>query len=397
LHRAALVLGATLVGLCCGFLCTMAWYGEPLRFGSRFVGPKACIAPGALAAAFVTMTCRRRSAHDWKVLLGKLTLLGASLILVLFLGEWGTRIHLRRNQGSWSLGLLQRYKEGDRDLKGRASHPLADIVRLSTNRRLGYELVPGLDQDFGHRHLTTNSRGMRDSREYDVEKPDGTLRLVGIGDSGMFGWGLDQDLDYLALLEQNLRASRSHTPIEVLNFGVPGFNTQQEVEMLRDRGLEYAPDIVIVGWNDTDFQLPFFMLEQRKYDGWRRSYLYAVTFFRDDPILKPSVMKVSEVDREKIDPDLLQYKGTEGVRKAMLELKALSARHDFKILVMGPMRSKTTAMFAELGLEVSNLHDDLPPTEKNKADKVYFMHPHAGGHATIALHLEKLLIDKGWL
>lgn len=343
------------------------------------------------------LTWRRRGPRDWKILFGKLTFLAVSLLLVLFLGEWGIRIHLRNHQGTWSLGLLQKYRAGDRNIQVRASHPLADIVRLSTNRRLGYELVPNLDRNFGHRHVKTNSRGMRESYEYKIEKSDGSVRIVGIGDSGMFGWGLDQDLDYLALLEQSLRTSRSDTRVEILNFGVPGFNTQQEVEILRDRGLEYTPDIVIVGWNDTDFQLPFFMLEQRKYDGWSRSYLYTVTFFRDDPILQPTVMKVSEVDSEKVDPDLLQYRGAGGVRKAMLELKDLAASHAFKILVMGPMKPETAAMFRDLGVEYSNLLDDLAQSEKNHADKVFFMHPRAGGHVTIARHLEKLLTDKDWL
>lgn len=396
-HLLVLSAAAALVGVCVGLLCLMAWRGEPLRVGTRFIAPKLCAAAGILCTGFIVVAGRRRAPAEWKLLIGKLALLGVSLGVVLFFAEWGTRLHLRNHQGTWSLGLLQKYRDGDRSIRVKASHPLADIVRLSTNTRLGYELMPNLDQDFGHRLLRTNGRGMRDSGEYEIEKPPGVLRIVGVGDSGMFGWGLDQDQDYLSLLELNLSRKESSRRVEVLNLGVPGYNTQQEVDMLRDRGLQYAPDIVIVGWNSTDYQLPFFMLEQRKFDGWTRSYLYTVTFFRDDPILKPAVMKVSDVDAEKADPGLLGYRGAEGVRKAVGELKGLAAEHGFKILFMGPMRSETVALFEELGVEFSDLHEALPPTEKNKADKVYFMHPRAGGHVTIAQHLQSLLEEKGWL
>ena len=33
---------------------------------------------------------------------------------------------------------------------------------------------------------------------------------------------------------------------EVLNFGVSGYNTQQEVETLREKGLRYSPDLVVL-------------------------------------------------------------------------------------------------------------------------------------------------------
>ena len=64
-----------------------------------------------------------------------------------------------------------------------------------------YELKPGLDGRFQDQPLKTNSHGMRD-REYPREKPDGVVRIAGLGDSVMFGWGVGQGEAYLDVLER---------------------------------------------------------------------------------------------------------------------------------------------------------------------------------------------------
>ena len=66
------------------------------------------------------------------------------------------------------------------------------------------------------------------------------MRIVGIGDSGMFGWNVEQGEDYLSVLRSNLTARANGVSYEVLNLGVPGYNTQIEVESLRSKGLAYA-------------------------------------------------------------------------------------------------------------------------------------------------------------
>ena len=43
-------------------------------------------------------------------------------------------------------------------------------------------------------------------------------------------------------------------PVEVLSFGVPGYNLDQEIETLRSRALVYQPDVVIVAFCLNDLE-----------------------------------------------------------------------------------------------------------------------------------------------
>jgi hypothetical protein len=44
--------------------------------------------------------------------------------------------------------------------------------------------------------------GMRDSQECAHERTPGTVRILGLGDSGMFGWAVHQDSDYLSVSDE---------------------------------------------------------------------------------------------------------------------------------------------------------------------------------------------------
>jgi lysophospholipase L1-like esterase len=123
--------------------------------------------------------------------------------------------------------------------------------RLARNPRLGYEPVPDLDHqgdvgrgfDFKGR---SNGMGFRD-RDHPLAKPAGTLRILVLGDSLAWGFAVRRsDAIFPYLLERNLE--RQGLKAEVLNFGVSGYNTMQEVAMLEDRGLAYRPDLVLLAY-----------------------------------------------------------------------------------------------------------------------------------------------------
>lgn len=117
--------------------------------------------------------------------------------------------------------------------------------QLSENPVLGYELMPG-SPDY---HTTINSDGIRD-REFPLQKPTGTFRIVVIGDSVSFGYLLTQDATYPKQLESllNRHAKSDGIEFEVINLGVIGYNITQTVENARTRGLRYDPDLIIYGY-----------------------------------------------------------------------------------------------------------------------------------------------------
>lgn len=129
--------------------------------------------------------------------------------------------------------------------------------RLSANPKIGYEPAPGLEYrgaelGFWDWRSRSNSLGFRD-REHPIGKPPGVTRILVLGDSVAAGLKIEDDrLIFPALLERILleRGLRA----EVLNFAVSGYNTQQEVEILREKGLRYDPDLVILAYclNDNE-------------------------------------------------------------------------------------------------------------------------------------------------
>jgi lysophospholipase L1-like esterase len=91
-----------------------------------------------------------------------------------------------------------------------------------------------------------NSHGTR-GMEFKLSKPSNTLRILSLGDSKTFGWGLSETESYAGRLEQLLQqgASAGKT-IEVINAGVNAWSYPQMHFYFRDYGLRYQPDILII-------------------------------------------------------------------------------------------------------------------------------------------------------
>ncbi|HEY5627661.1 MAG TPA: hypothetical protein VIR79_06925 [Nitrospira sp.] len=98
--------------------------------------------------------------------------------------------------------------------------------------------------------LHTNSGGFRVSsqhEEYPIKKPDGTFRILLLGPSFAFGWGVDYEDTFGAQLERvmdEMRFAPGQT-IEVLNHGVPALPAANQLEWFRKVGKHYSPDLVI--------------------------------------------------------------------------------------------------------------------------------------------------------
>ncbi len=78
---------------------------------------------------------------------------------------------------------------------------------------------------------------------YAFQKPEGTVRVVGIGDSFAYG-AVPPVFNYHALLESEL-AARLRRRVEVINLGRPGLGPGSELSILRDFALRFQPDVVL--------------------------------------------------------------------------------------------------------------------------------------------------------
>lgn len=118
---------------------------------------------------------------------------------------------------------------------------------LSHQDRYGLPMHwPGLTRylpQFGH-EVSFNSAGMRDV-EHTIEKPAGTYRILLLGDSFMEALQVPFDSSLPARLPALLQR-RTGRRIEVINAGVSGWGTDDELRYLTEYGIRYHPDLVLV-------------------------------------------------------------------------------------------------------------------------------------------------------
>ena len=125
----------------------------------------------------------------------------------------------------------------------------ASLYRRSKNPVLAYELKPSFGQDSPGSQIVTNSHGQRDLPRK-LEKSAGQVRTILLGDSVVQGAGIAQ-LD--ATISQQLEGLLADPAHEVLNFGVDGYCTRAEVELLEVKGVRFQPDHVLLLFVENDF------------------------------------------------------------------------------------------------------------------------------------------------
>jgi lysophospholipase L1-like esterase len=125
----------------------------------------------------------------------------------------------------------------------------AIFIRPSKNPQRIFEATPNTSGQGWGTQVTINRFGFR-GRNYAVDKPPDTYRIVVIGDSITFGNNLPPDANYPALLEKRFAASGKK--VEILNLALGGYDTLQEVATLEDVGLQFHPDLVLIGYCIND-------------------------------------------------------------------------------------------------------------------------------------------------
>jgi hypothetical protein len=99
--------------------------------------------------------------------------------------------------------------------------------------------------------MRTNSKGIRADREIPYEKPAGIKRILLLGDS--FGMGYEVDLKDTFLRQMEVNLNQMGIPCETINLSVSGFGNAEELILLREEGLKYSPDLVVLAWHSTDY------------------------------------------------------------------------------------------------------------------------------------------------
>jgi len=176
-----------------------------------------------------------------------------------------SRWRLARRHGAWLvlLVLLVGLEVAPRVSESAAARlspqdRLGDILRLfERHPTLMWRMRPGLDTAFQTTRLQTNDLALR-GEEAPGPKAEGTLRVLCMGESLCFGWGVEFEQSYSKQLE-GLLTRRLDRTVEVINAGTPGYTSHQGLIFLQDVGYDLQPDLVTLPYviNDID-RLRFF-------------------------------------------------------------------------------------------------------------------------------------------
>lgn len=148
-----------------------------------------------------------------------------------------------------------------------------EIIVASPHHDVVYKLQNNLKSvHFCRELLSTNSLGFR-SPEVPLKKEPGQIRIVGIGDSVMMGFGVSDGENYLSQAEKLLNEAAPGRGWQTINTAVSGYNTCMEVATLEHEALRFDPDIVIYGYCLNDAELPRFLKRTENYMSLSTSYL----------------------------------------------------------------------------------------------------------------------------
>ena len=207
--------------------------------------------------------------------------------------------------------------------------------------------------------VETNSQGFRDDGEHSWAPPPNTLRILGLGDSFTFGWGMSLSESFLKKLEGNLKAKTGRN-IETINSGVPGWNLNHYYVYYKEIGVRYSPHVVLLTmfWNDIpraiQEKIPASSTHQK---GWKhrggifyRSYLFnfAKSFshyirqknqFKRIDYMHSIPARIDILKRDKWwlltdrHPEATQV-STQILRTLLSRIQQLSKQHDGRLVAM---------------------------------------------------------------
>jgi hypothetical protein len=185
-------------------------------------------------------------------------------------------------------------------------------------------------------YIRISDQGLRD-REHSVAREAGTVRIAVLGDSYAEAFQVPEEQAFWSVLETEMNGDRrlEGTRIEVINFGVGGYGTAQELLMLRHRVWSFNPDVVLLGFltgNDVrnnskilnqEDRVPYFVhrngnlvLDEgfldwyRSRQGWlARAYYRALEHSRLLRVLKAIHYSLGRIQRDREQKELALHAG----------------------------------------------------------------------------------------
>ena len=242
-RRRPLVLLALAVGPPLGGVAAMLYLGQlgvPLTLSIL-----ACLSAiaGLVVVWELVLFCGGRPVAEQRELSKRLGLLAGSLLISLLLVEAAGRLLGWQQFASWDI------------------NPKALDVRFRTD-------------DFDVR-VVTNRQGLREPSEIPLGA-HAAARVVIVGDSMTFGWGVDYEDAYPHVTERRLREQDPLRDAQVINCGRPGADPRDYLTFIRRYVAQFRPQWIVVGFlvgNDCPIAPPPRLRSETELSSTLREYL----------------------------------------------------------------------------------------------------------------------------
>jgi hypothetical protein len=178
-------------------------------------------------------------------------------------------------------------------------------IFYATDYYRGFALRPGIEglyEKEGKSYVRINSDGLRD-REHPKAKPTGTIRIALLGDSYAEALQAPVEQVFWSILERKLQECEAFPGkrVEIINFGVSGYGTGQELITLRNNVWQYSPNIVLLAFttnNDvTDNSRALKQTDEIPYFVYKNGELVYDVSFRDSSAYQWHDSKLSKLGR----------------------------------------------------------------------------------------------------
>ena len=278
---------------------------------------------------------------------------------------------------------------------------------LHVRMRYDRPRAEGFDAD-GCVTLTINSLGFRDE-EFPVQKPRGEFRILALGDSFTYGWGVANGDDWPQQLERLLAHTRGSCEVVNAGFATGAATPDGYDRWLASDGMQLQPDLVVVGLCLNDMgEVPMLAYpvvgREPVLGGWSRLLDLSWQSFRQH-----------QVRRERRDHgEIVRRNPTywNATTAALRRLRdQLAGAHVPLLLVVFPMLSQLREHYpyASLHAMARTFADaegiaclDLMQAFVGRDEDTLTVHPtdqhpNAAAHREFAAHIHTELAARGWL
>jgi lysophospholipase L1-like esterase len=335
----------------------------------------------------------------------KLLFLLISLIVALLIGEGIIRLLFGKQ-----MVLFPRYHTD-------ATYGDFKIRRIRPNMSFSHTSVDGTF------HFVTNNKGFRSNRDINYAKPQGEIRVIALGDSHTQGYEVDQNETFSSVAE--LALNKSGVKSTVINAGVSGFSTEEEIIFLENEGYKYKPDYVVLGFYNNDFEdniranlfalkndslqiinheyTPGVKIQNKIYKFWifrylgEHSYLYAFAFNAIWEFYKKGVDRNSKIGKTEYavaSKDPISNSSEALMKKLIVRLGTFCKSNNIKLIIVdipgiGGKTGSTSSVpkdlqpFFKANCDTLFCYDEMLPAYQN----LTLAHvPHGHGHISKETH-----------